>query len=163
MEAITETFIKFMWIFIGGALALLSPTLPFVLICVFATILDCITAWRLAKRTKRHHPEIPEVQIHDKFESEKFWGVFPKLLVLYGCIVLGYMIDTWIFPFLDMYLPNFMAGAFCFRELYSILENESSENGSAWAKFLQQFMVNKAERHIEGIQELLNKKKNGEQ
>lgn len=141
------------WIFIGlGAVfSMLKPTVPFALICLFAAILDCISAWRLARRIKRHHPEIPEDQIHDKFESDKFWRLFPKLAIVYGCIVLCHFIDHYIYPFLDLYLSNAVAGAFCFRELLSIFENESSENPSSWARLAQKVLVNKAARHIEDI------------
>lgn len=141
------------WIFVGlGALfSVLEPTVPFALICIFAAFLDCISAWRLARRTKRHHPEIPDKYIHDKFESERLWNMFPKLIVLYGCIVLCHFIDHYIYPFLDLYLPNAVAGAFCFRELWSILENESSENHNSWARLAQKVMVNKAARHIEDL------------
>ena len=141
------------WIFIGlGAVfSMLKPTVPFALICLFAAILDCISAWRLARRIKRHHPEIPEDRIHDKFESDKFWRLFPKLAIVYGCIVLCHFIDHYIYPFLDLYLSNAVAGAFCFRELLSIFENESSENPSSWARLAQKVLVNKAARHIEDL------------
>lgn len=146
------------WIVVAaGALAgVLVPTIPFALICLFAVFLDSICAWRLAKRIKRHHPEIPEEQIHDKYESEKAWKMFPTLLIIYGCIVLTHMIDAIIFPFLDMYLPNFVAGGFCLYELVSVLENESSENPRSWARFMQKFLVNKASRHIDGLKEALD-------
>ncbi len=141
------------WFFVGlGALfSMLKPTVPFALICIFAAFLDCISAWRLARRIKRLHPEIPEDLIHDKFESDKLWNMFPKLALLYGVIILCHFIDQYIYPFLDLYLPNAIAGAFCFRELWSILENESSENPNSWAKLAQKVMVNKAARHIEDL------------
>lgn len=144
-----------MWVWIGALLSLLAPTVPFIAICGFAAVLDCLTAWRLARRVKRRHPEIPDEQIHDKFESERMWGLFPKLLVLYGCIVLAHLIDVYIITSGDIPLPNFIAGAFCFYELWSILENESSENGHSWARFLQKIMVNKAERHIDGLRDAI--------
>ena len=149
----TYSNIVLRWIFVGlGAVfSVLEPTVPFALICLFAAILDCISAWRLARRIKRHHPEIPEDQIHDKFESDKFWRLFPKLAIVYRCIVLCHFIDHYIYPFLDLYLSNAVAGAFCFRELLSIFENESSENPSSWARLAQKVLVNKAARHIEGL------------
>lgn len=85
--------------------------------------------------------------------------MFPTLLFVYSIIVFAFLIDRMIFPFVEMYLPNMIAGAFCFYELWSILENESSENGKSWAKVLQKIMVNKANRHIDGMAEALNELK----
>ena len=151
MTSYSNIILRWIFVGLGAVFSVLEPTVPFALICLFAAFLDCISAWRLARRTKRHHPEIPEEQIHDKFESDKLWNMFPKLAVLYGCIVLCHFIDQYIYPFLDLYLPNAVAGAFCFRELWSILENESSENPNSWARLAQKVMVNKAARHIEGL------------
>lgn len=146
------------WLFfiLGGIWGYLEPTLPFALVCLFAVFIDAISAWRLAKRVRRHHPEIPDEKIHDKFESEKAWKCFPTLLIIYSLIAICHLIDTVIFPFLDMYLANFMAGGFSLYQVWSILENESSENPRSWAKFLQKFMVNKASRHIEEFGEAIN-------
>lgn len=151
MTTYSNIILRWMFIGLGAVFSVLKPTVPFALICLFAAILDCISAWRLARRIKRHHPEIPEDQIHDKFESDKFWRLFPKLAIVYGCIVLCHFIDHYIYPFLDLYLSNAVAGAFCFRELLSIFENESSENPSSWARLAQKVLVNKAARHIEDL------------
>lgn len=51
----------------------------------------------------------------------------------------------------DLYLANMVAGSFCIYELWSILENESSESSRPWAKVLQKIMINKASRYIEDI------------
>lgn len=142
----------FMFLF-GGIIGLLQPTIPFALVCVFAIFLDSISAWRLAKRLKKKYKHVPSHLIHDKYESGKAFAMFNTLLIVYGVIVLGYCIDTIMFPFLDMKLPNFLSGAFCLYEILSILENESSENNQSWAKFLQKFLVNKASRHIEDFYE----------
>lgn len=151
MTSYSHIIIRWIFVGVGAVFSMLEPTVPFALICLFAAFLDCVSACRLARRIKRLHPEIPEDKIHDKFESERLWPMFPKLALLYGCIVLCHFIDVYIYPFLDLYLPNAIAGAFCFRELLSILENESSENPSSWAKLAQKVLVNKAARHIEGL------------
>lgn len=155
MFNILQTLSKYAFTAFGCVIGILNPTFPFALICMFALLLDSLSAWRLAKRVKKNHPDLPDEAIHDKFESEKAWKMFPTLLIVYGCIVLGHLIDNIIFPFVTMYLANMIAGGFCLYSLWSVLENESSENGKSWALFLQKFMVNKATRHIEGFKEAL--------
>jgi len=156
MYNIIQTISKYLFTACGAVVGLLNPTFPFAMICMFALLLDSLSAWRLAKRIRKNHPELPSDAIHDKFESEKAWKMFPTLLIVYGCIVLGHLIDEVIFPFVTMYLANMIAGGFCLYSLYSVLENESSENGKSWALFLQKFMVNKAKRHIDGFKETLD-------
>lgn len=152
---VCDNFGRIIVALVGGVFGIIAPTIPFALICIFAAILDSISAWRLAKRIKRNHPEIPDSQIHAKFESEKFFNIFPKLLMVYLIIILVHLIDAFCLPFLDMYLPNYVAAAFCFYEAWSVLENESSECNRSWAKFLQRYMIDKSSRHIEGLKEAL--------
>lgn len=139
-------------VLIGAAWGYISPTLPFVGVCFFAIALDCLTAYRLAKRV---HKKYPDRNVIAKFRSDKAWALFPTLLIVYGLIVLGYFIDVLIFPFVDLYLSNVVAGGFCLWEMWSILENESSEQDRSWARFLQRFMVNKASRHVEDMGEFV--------
>lgn len=49
----------FRWAFaaIGAALAVLEPTLPYLLICTMMIFADCYTAWSLARRVAKAHPE----------------------------------------------------------------------------------------------------------
>lgn len=140
--------IKWIFVIVGGILGSIAPTIPFALICLFASCLDCVTAWRLARRIKRKYPDSKP---HVKFESEKFFSIFTKFLILFGCIILAYLIDVSIFPMIDLYLANMVAGSFCIYELWSILENESSESSKPWAKVLQKIMINKASRYLEDI------------
>lgn len=141
---------------VGSLLGQLCPAVPFVLICFFAVVLDCLSAYRLARRVKANHPEIPSDQIHDKFESAKASKVFGTLLMISSLIVLFHVMDEYIFTMAHLYLANWVAGGFCAVQAWSVLENESSENGSSWARVLQKIMINKAKRHIEGFDELVN-------
>ncbi len=156
-----NTLIRGIFVLIGGTIGGLTPMVPFALICLFAAVIDSISAWRLARRVKKHYPNSKP---HDKFESEKFFGIFSKMFILFSCIILAFLIDSYIFPMLDLILPNIVAGAFCFYEMWSILENESSENPRSWAKLLQKIMINKASKYVEGLSEALEdlKKEEGE-
>ena len=75
--------------------------------------------------------------------------MFYTICVVYACTVLGWLIDTYMYPFAELYLANFISGGFCLVQLLSILENESSCNEAGWAKVLQKVLVNKAARHLD--------------
>ncbi|MBN2744531.1 MAG: phage holin family protein [Marinilabiliaceae bacterium] len=148
------------WLFgiVGGLLALFEQTVPFILICLFAMIVDCYTAFHLSRRLSRKYPE--------KYDG-KFRSVFAKrkwhdLKQLSGVIVLLWMLDTYVFTMFDgLYLPHLGAGVYCFIELSSILENISTESDATWAKALQRVLASKAERHIDpAFSQLINDKKN---
>lgn len=134
--------------FVGAVWGLLQPTLYFGAICFFAIVLDCITAWRLDRRVKKAYPKQAKKD-DGKFRSDYATKMFYTLLIVYACTFLGYLIDKVIYPFVDLYLANWIAGGFCLVQLVSILENESSCNGAHWAKVLQKVLVNKSSRHLE--------------
>lgn len=131
---------------LGGIIAMLAPVLPMYAIFTFAVFLDVITAFRLSKRVRKLKGK---VIAQGKFESRKFSKVFTTLLVVYSLIFLGHLIDDVIFPQWELHIPNLIAGAACFWQMWSILENEASCNGAGWAKFLQRFLVDKASRHFD--------------
>lgn len=142
------TIIRWATGILGGLVAYLQPTVPYGLICTLAILLDCLTAWQLCKRVRRkHYGKSPSAVAY--FTSKKMSKVFHTMLHIYLLIVLAYLVDTQIFTFVDMYLANIVAGAFCFCQIWSVLENESSENDARWAKILQKVMVDKAKRHLD--------------
>lgn len=131
--------------FVGAIWGLVEPTIPFAAICLFAILLDCVSAWRLSKRVKQRNPKAND----GKFRSSYARRMFTTLLIIYSCTFLGFLIDTYMYPFIDLYLANWISGGFCLVQLLSILENESSENGARWARVLQKVLVNKAARHFD--------------
>lgn len=142
---------------IGAFWGLLEPTIPFAGICIFAIILDCITAYRLGKRVKSLNKSTTVEEA--KFRSKYARRMFYTLCIIYACTVLGWLIDTKIYPFVDLYLANFISGGFCLVQLLSVLENESSCNNARWAKVLQKVLVNKAARHLDISEEDLKERK----
>lgn len=134
----------FVWM-LGALWGLLQPTIPFAAICLFAIMLDCLSAWRLSARVRKTNPKAND----GKFKSEYARRMFATLLIVYCATLLGYLIDTYIYPFVDLYLANWISGGFAMVQLLSILENESSCNQARWAKVLQKVLVNKAARHFD--------------
>ncbi|MCD8041505.1 MAG: phage holin family protein [Tannerellaceae bacterium] len=128
---------------LGAGYALIRPTVPFILVCLFAILLDAISAWRLARRVKENH------NANDgKFKSEYLRRIFSTFLMICLVVVLCHFIDRYVITFVDMNLANVVSGAFCFVQLLSILENESSLNDASWAVQIQKILVDKAKRHF---------------
>ena len=138
---------RFFLFLVGAVWGLVEPTIPFAGICLFAILIDCLTAWRLGKRVKAQNPKAKTDDA--KFRSSYARRMFYTLCSVYACTVLGWLIDTRMFPFADLYLASFISGGFCLVQLLSILENESSCNDAQWARVLQKVLVNKAARHLD--------------
>lgn len=134
---------KALFIISGGVFVMLQDISMLVLVCTIAVIFDCISAIRLAKRVKKNGDG------KGKIESRKGLIIIDKLSVIYSLIVFGYLIDTYIATMFNLYLPNIVAGIFCFWNFWSILENESSLKDARWAKIMQRILVDKAERHFD--------------
>jgi hypothetical protein len=138
-------FVKYITGLVGAMLATISPTIPFVLICTIAILCDCYTAWALSRRVKKKHPNAND----GKFKSSYAGRVFITLIKTYALIVLVFLIENFIFEGLPVKLSNIVAGAVCFWQLWSMLENESSCNDAKWAKIAQRILVDKTERHFD--------------
>jgi hypothetical protein len=130
---------------LGAVLAFLAPTIPFILICTFAILCDCYTAWALSRRVKEKYPGAND----GKFKSNYAGRVFLTLIKVYALIVLVFLIEDFIFEGLPIKLANVVAGAVCFWQIWSMLENESSCNDAKWAKIAQRILVDKTERHFD--------------
>ena len=149
------------WIFtaFGAILAALEPTLPYLLICTLIIIADCYTAWSLSRRARKAHPDKVSEE-GKKFKSSKVEKVLITLIKAYALIIMAFLIQTHITDGLPMDLTKVAAGAICFWQLWSILENESSCNGARWAKVMQKILVDKTSRHFDiDLSELTEEKK----
>ncbi len=134
------------WVFggIGGLYAYIQPTYVYLLVCIFAILLDCFFAWDMARRvTKKYNLPSDLGKFQSKKRGKVFFSTLPKV---YGLILLAYFMDQVLIPFQELYLANITAFSFCGWEVYSCLENWSSENMNGFARLLQKIMVNKAER-----------------
>lgn len=147
MEEIMNNFGRLLFSLCGAVVASLEPALPYVGICTLAVLYDCYTAWSLSKRVKKMYPE----RIRDgKFKSHNAGKVIVTLIKVYALIILAYLMQVHIISeALPVDLTKIAAGAVCFWQLWSILENESSCNGAAWARVAQKILVDKTERHFD--------------
>lgn len=147
MNNISEIF-RSIFATLGAVVAVLEPTLPYILICTLLILADCYTAWQLGRRVRKAHPKEVRKDGH-KFASSHFGKVLITLLKSYFLVIVAYFIQKNITDGLPIDLTKIAAGGICFWQLWSILENESSCNGAKWAKLLQRIVVDKTERHFD--------------
>ena len=135
---------RIMWSLLGGVMAVLEPTVPYCVVCTLAVLFDCYTAWSLGRRVRRRFPDRSD----GKLKSTHLARVFLTLIKVYALIILAHLIDKYIVLGFSMALPNIVAGAVCFWQIWSMLENEASCNDAKWARVAQRILVDKTERHF---------------
>lgn len=141
-------FLRWVFTITGAMTAMLQPALPYILICTLMILADCYTAWSLSRRAHKAHPQKVSKD-GKKFKSKHFGEVLVTLLKSWALIVIAYLLQSHITNGLPIDLTKVAAGAICFWQLWSILENESSCNGARWAKILQKILVDKTSRHFD--------------
>lgn len=158
-KSVTMNYIFKFWKLIFSALgglfgwfvAEFRPTFPLIAVAVVFIVTDAYTAYRLDKRVHKAYPERSNRQ-EAKFTSFAFGKVvrqtIPRRLWL---ILLSYMIEHWVFVFMNVPLSYIVTGIICFEQAWSFLENESScrskEESRIW-RMLQKIMIDKTSRHF---------------
>lgn len=136
---------------LGALLAYFEPALDYIQIATLFILADCWTAWRLGKRVAAAYPEAAKPHAH-KFLSSNFGRVIITLLKSYVLILLAHQLDVVITGGEPVSMAKIAAGAICFWQLWSILENESSCRTGRFANFcklLQRVLVDKTSRHLD--------------
>lgn len=132
---------------IGGAIfSFIEPTLPCAMICTAMVVTDCITAWRLSRRVKACVADAPADA--GKLSSRRLGRVLVTLARIYVLLLLAHGIDVAIGLPGDITALRFAAGAVCFRQALSILENEAAMNDAPWAAQVRRWLIDKARRHL---------------
>lgn len=148
---------KVAFVSLCGIFGFFSPTIPFAGVIIAFIIADCLSAFDLSRRLRKKHPE----QVTGKFQSKHAMKMVKTFLQMYGAVLLAQLVEQYVIPMHKFSLPNYTAFVFCAVQAWSILENISSENGQAWARLLQKFMVNKAKRHFDIDLDELKENENG--
>lgn len=129
----------------GSIVAFLEPTLPFIILCTAAVLIDIVSAMSLRNRTIKQNTGVKaNVKLQSKYLQKAGW----TLIRIYGLVILVYCIEQIVFEGMHLRLANIVSGAICFSQIWSILENESSQRNSKWARILQKVMVDKSERWL---------------
>lgn len=140
-----DKFIQLTISLLSGAWIAIESTTIFLIPCLIATLLDVYSAFSLARRVHRLQPNKSD----GKFKSEYKGRVLKTLILGFVAVILAHYIDAHILHDSDL-VTRFTVGTFLFYQLWSVLENWSSENeGNKIAKILQKIMVSKVERHFE--------------
>lgn len=150
---------------IGVLWCFIEPSLNYILVCFAALLIDCYTAWRLNRRIYTRYREAikrnPKCKMDGKLKSKKMTKMVQDFSVLILVIFLATAIDTIVLDFMNpLHLANYLAALYCGVQGVSILENESTCNGAAWARVMQKIVADKTERHFNiKLKELIEDKK----
>ena len=132
----------------AATFSFVAPVLPYGAICTAMVVADLLSARMLARRVRRRHP-LPDRPPSTRFSSRRFGETLMTLVRVYALLLLAHGVDLVIIGAdSGLSLLRFAAGLVCFWQLWSILENESSANDSAWARIAQRIMIDKTERHL---------------
>lgn len=130
---------------LSAVFTIIEPALPYLMICTGFIFLDCYSAYRLAQRVRKAHPE----KASGKLRSEKMRHIFRTLIEVYSVVLLVYFAQIHIASELPFNITKLVAGAVCGWQFWSFLENTSSCNGPTWAKLAKNIFVDKTERHFD--------------
>ena len=128
----------------GGLVMAFETSIDFFIPCLLAVVLDVVSAWFLGRRVHKKYPDRSD----GKFKSEYKRRILYTMLIVWLCIILANYVDIAVRHSDDGLAVRFAVAVFLFYEIWSCLENWSSENDQPIAKALQRIMVNKAERHL---------------
>lgn len=142
-EYIGSKLLQYITSIAGGVLVAFETSIPFFVPCLIATVIDVWAAYCLARRVHKKHPD----RADGKFKSEYKYRVMYTMIIALTAIILANYVDVHVLKDTDVAVRS-VVGAFLFYQIWSILENWSSENNNKIARALQRVMVNKAERHL---------------
>lgn len=146
---------------IGVIWCYIQPNINFVAVCFAALLLDCFTAWRCNRRIYSKYREAikhnKKCTADGKLKSRKMAKMVQDFSVLILAIFLASLVEKTLLGHLaPLYLANYLSAIYCVVQFISILENESTCNGAAWARVLQKILADKTERHLNiNIEELM--------
>ena len=140
-----ELLTKYVLAMITASIAFIEPTFNFLYAIVAVITLDCLSAYNLNRRIKKKYPNYAT----GKLESKKALKVIYTIGKVYGVILIIWFIEKNIIRDLSFDITKYVAALFCFIELISVLENESSCNNAWWARLLQKVLMDKTKRHFD--------------
>lgn len=141
---IAQKLVQYVSSIMGGLVLAVDTSIDFFVPCLIAVVLDVVTAYYLGRRVHKKYPKASD----GKFKSEYKRRIVGTMIIVWLCIILANYVDIAVRHSGDGLAVRFAVGVFLFYEIWSCLENWSSENDKPIAKALQRIMVNKAERHL---------------
>ncbi len=141
---IYQKLVQWLTSVVAGFLVAIETSIDFFVPCFIAVVLDVISAYFLGRRVHKKFPDKSD----GKFKSEYKLRIMVTMIIAWLFIILASYIDINVRNADDGLAVRWAVAVFLFYELWSCLENWSSENNAPLAKALQRIMVNKAERHL---------------
>ncbi len=83
------------------------------------------------------------------FESRKAWATVTKLALVMGGIVMAWLIDAHILPFLGLQLAKIFTGFVCGVEFWSYLENASEISDRPLFRALRRLLKRQLDRKLD--------------
>lgn len=106
-----------------GALSFFAPVEPLLVIALAFITVDFVTGIL----ADRHKVRTAGCEWH--FESRKAWRTVKKLSFVMAGILLAWMLDSLLIPFVKLRLANLFTGFVCGVEFWSYLENATTITG----------------------------------
>ena len=121
--------------------AFAGPVVPYAGLCTAMVCLDCVSAVRLGLRLRSRGLG------GGRLSSRRLSRTLATLVKVY----VGLAVAAWVQAVLvrseAFDALRFTAGAVCFWQLVSILENESTCSDARWARVARRYLADKARRH----------------
>lgn len=128
----------------GAILSVAAPVLPYASVCTLMVLADAATAWRLGRRAAR----ATGIRRAAKLQSSRIGAMLSTLGRVYALLLLGRAVQQVILaPDVSFNLVRALAAAVCLWQTLSMLENEASCSGAAWARIARRWLIDKTERH----------------
>lgn len=126
--------------------AVIETATPMIVLTGAFVIADTVTAYRLQRRLAAAG-KLERGAVG--FSSARFGKVFVTMTKIIILLLLTSMADYLILGPLGIPALKIVAGAVCFWQAISLLENEAAENDAPWAVHARKFLIDKARRYVE--------------
>lgn len=142
-------------VIISAVVTFIAPALPSLALITAMIAADFVSARMLARRIRRRLRDVGKFAPSSeaaaerlKFSSMRLGHMLGRLGRCYAILLLSHGVDCIIVGSPEPFVMKFMAAMICFREFWSILENEASDNNSPWARVARRVLVDKTSRHL---------------
>lgn len=140
---------------LGLGSAVFEATAPMFVLTGTFVFADAFTAIRLQRRLAAAG-KLDTAKA--RLSSARFGRILTTLGKILGLLILTAMADHLVLGPLGIPAMKVVAGAICFWQAISLLENEAAENDASWAVHARRFLVDKARRYIKNtVQQNLDK------
>lgn len=130
---------------LGLGSAVLESVTPMIVLTGAFVLADVVTAFRLQRRL------VKAGKIDSKkarLSSARLGRIFVTMSKIMCLLILTAMADCLVLSPLGIPALKIVAGAVCFWQALSLLENEAAENEAPWAVHARKFLVDKALRYL---------------